>query len=53
MSCPAVWILSIWPPAPGQPRLVSLIDDTIDIWRDEDLSLLSDVSDAGDVVASR
>ena len=37
--------LSIWPPAPGQPPLVSLIDDTIDIWRDEDLSLLSDVSE--------
>ena len=36
--------LSTWPPAPGQPRLVSLVDDTIDIWRDEDLSLLSDVS---------
>ena len=37
--------LSISPPSPVQPRLVSLIDDTIDIWRDEDLSLLSDVSE--------
>ena len=37
--------LSTWPPAPGQRPLVSLIDDTIDIWRDEDLSLLSDVSE--------
>ncbi len=37
--------LSTWPPTPGQPRLVSLIDDTIDIWRDEDFSLLSDVSE--------
>ena len=37
--------LSTWPPAPGQRPLTSLIDDTIDIWRDEDLSLLSDVSE--------
>lgn len=36
--------LSLWPPSETQSSLISLIDDAFDVWRDEDLTLLSEVS---------